>query len=140
MSIVSETITVLKSQSSYDHIKRFRLENGKMASLPVKLPLLFDIEEHNVSSLSDLSLLLTSLEYDPSKIIIRGELLRLHGRSHKPSSKLLVNLVNHDKISPSIAQFQTMCPPHTIAGASQRQCVHDLLRNTIDIHWPCPTL
>ena len=90
MSIVSETITVLKSQFRDVSIKRFRLENGKLASLPVKLPLLFDLEKHTVSSLSDLSLLLTSLEYDPSKIIIRGELIegrqkeniRRTGKSH----------------------------------------------------------
>ena len=90
MTIVSETITVLKSPSRDVSIKRFRLENGKLASLPVKLPLLFDLEEHAVSSLSDLSSLLTSLEYDPSKIIIRGELIegrqkeniRRTGKSH----------------------------------------------------------
>ena len=90
MSIVSETITVLKSQISNACIKRFRPENGKLASLPVKLPLLFDVEEHAVSSLSDLSSLLTSLEHDPSKFIIRGELIegrekeniRRTGKSH----------------------------------------------------------
>ena len=81
MSIVSETITVLKSQQLDMNIKRFRLENGKLASLPVKLPLLFDVEEHAVSSLSDLSSLLTSLEHDPSKFIIRGELIE--GREKK---------------------------------------------------------
>ena len=75
MSIVSETITVLKSQISNACIKRFRPENGKLASLPVKLPLLFDVGERTVSSLSDLSSLLTSLEHDPSKFIIRGELI-----------------------------------------------------------------
>ena len=90
MSIVSETITVLKSQKHDINIKRFRLENGKLASLPVKLPLLFDVEEHAVSSLSDLSSLLTSLEHDPSRFIIRGELIegrqkeniRRTGKSH----------------------------------------------------------
>ena len=75
MSIVSETITVLESQISNACIKRFRPENGKLASLPVKLPLLFDVGERTVSSLSDLSSLLTSLEHDPSKFIIRGELI-----------------------------------------------------------------
>ena len=90
MSIVSETITVLKSQISNACIKRFRPENGKLASLPVKLPLLFDVGERTVSSLSDLSSLLTSLEHDPSKFIIRGELIegrekeniRRTGKSH----------------------------------------------------------
>ena len=90
MSIVSETITVLKSPSRDVSNKRFRLENGKLASLPVKLPLLFDVEEHVVSSLLDLSSLLTSLEHDPSKFIIRGELIegrqkeniRRTGKSH----------------------------------------------------------
>jgi len=62
MSIVSETITVLKSQQHNINIKGFRLENGKLKSLPVKLPLLFDVEKHAVSSLSDLSSLLTALE------------------------------------------------------------------------------
>lgn len=75
MTIVFETITVLKSPSRDVSIKRFRLENGKLASLPVKLPLLFDVEEHIVSSLSDLSSLLTLLDHDPSKFIIRGELI-----------------------------------------------------------------
>ena len=90
MSIVSETVTVLNSQLHYINIKRFRLENGKLASLPVKLPLLFNVEEHAVSYLSDLSSLLITLEHDPSKFIIRGELIegrqkeniRRTGKSH----------------------------------------------------------
>jgi hypothetical protein len=90
MSIVFETVTVLKSQLHDINIKRFRLENGKLVSLPVKLPLLFNVEEHAVSSLSDLSSLLITLEHDPSKFIIRGELIegrqkeniRRTGKSH----------------------------------------------------------
>ena len=73
MSIVSETITVLKSQINNACIKRFRPENGKLASLPVKLPLLFDVGERTVSSLSDLSSLLKSLEHDPSKFTTDDE-------------------------------------------------------------------
>ena len=82
MSTVSETITVLKSQSRVVIIKRFRLENGKLAGLPVKLPLLFDVKEHTVSSLSDLSSLLITLEHDPSKFIIRGELIEGHKKEN----------------------------------------------------------
>ena len=75
MSTAYEIITVLKSQQHDINIKRFSLENEKLNSLPVKLSYLFDLEEYTVCSLTELSSLLTVLEDNPNKFVVRGSLI-----------------------------------------------------------------
>jgi len=75
MAIATETITVLKSNQGNSVTKRFGLKEGKPYKLDFKIPYLFDLEEYTVCSLADLSSLLTALEDDPHKFIIRGALI-----------------------------------------------------------------
>ena len=75
MAIATETRTVLKSNQGNSVTKRFGLKEGKPYKLDFKIPYLFDLEEYTVCSLADLSSLLTALEDDPHKFIIRGALM-----------------------------------------------------------------
>ena len=70
-----ENIFILKSKNNFICTKRFCLNDGKFTKLPFRFSSLFDVEVNLVSSLKDLSLLLKLLEDDPTRFIIRGQLI-----------------------------------------------------------------
>ena len=75
MAVSSDTVTILKSHQRDINTKRFGLKDGKPCKLDFKLSYLFDLEEYIVCSLTELSSLLTALEDNPNKFVIRGSLI-----------------------------------------------------------------